>query len=411
MRTNRTAVEGRQKTTNVASRPGATCTRCVMDTSDPDITFDGDGVCSYCRRAEVELLTVRWTPAESDRALASVVEEIRKAGVGKEYDSVIGLSGGVDSSYVAYLAHKLGLRPLAVHFDNGWNSELAVENIQRVVEACSFDLHTVVINWREFRDLQRAFLRASVVDIEILTDHAIIAATAAIAREHDLRYLLSGDNRATEHGLPGAWVWDKLDWTNIRAIHSAHGTEPLRTFPHVSMVRFRATEMLGMGVKTVKLLNLTNYRRDEAAATLEREFGWREYGGKHHESAFTKFYQGAILPRKFGIDKRRVHLSDRLRNGEVTRDEALAIVACPPYQPDELRAESDYVRKKLGFDEAEWAAIMSAPPRSHLEYASDRRLAGPIRTMFRVIRRIRSVIRPSGTRRETAQHEPHTTGT
>jgi N-acetyl sugar amidotransferase len=349
-----------------------------MDTSDPDITFDNQGTCSHCRRADEILPTVRWSPDASERALAAAAKTIKAAGDGHEYDCVIGLSGGVDSSYAALLARRLALRPLAVHFDNGWNSELAVENIQRVVEGCGFDLRTYVIDWREFRDLQRAFLRASVLDIELLTDNAIVAATVQLARENGIKYLLSGWNLATEHGLPAAWAWHKFDWTNIKAIHKAYGSVPLKTFPHISTVQWRWMGMTGRGVETVRLLNLVNYRRDEAAATLAREFGWRDYGGKHHESAFTKFYQGVVLPQKFGIDKRRAHLSDRIRNGELTRDEALAIIAKPIYEQDELRAESDYVRKKLGFDEAEWETIMSQPPRSHREFASDRRYAGPL---------------------------------
>jgi N-acetyl sugar amidotransferase len=380
-----------------------------MDTSDPDITFDADGVCSHCRRADALLPTIRWTEEESERRLASIAARIRNDGAGRDYDSVMGLSGGVDSSYVAYLARRIGLRPLAIHFDNGWNSELAVENIQRVVEGCGFDLYTYVIDWREFRDLQRAFLRASVVDIELLTDHAIVAAMSTIARQHRIGYVLSGENLATEHGLPRAWVWRKYDWTNIQAIHAAYGSVELRTYPHVSALRW-AMEVAGRGLRKVQLLNYITYRRDEAAATLAREFGWREYGGKHHESAFTKFYQGAILPRKFGIDKRRAHLSDRIRNGELTRDEALAEVARPPYGPDELRVESEYVRKKLGFDEAEWEAIMAAPPRSHREFASDRRLTDPAVRLLRGARRARRVlVRDRGRRR--AVPEPRTSDT
>jgi N-acetyl sugar amidotransferase len=368
------------------------CTRCIMDTSDPDITFDADGICNYCRLAERVLPTVHWTSEGSERALADIARKIRNAGICRAYDCVIGLSGGVDSSYTALLAHRLGLRPLAVHFDNGWNSELAVENIQHVVDGCGFDLQTYVIDWREFRDLQRAFLLASVVDIEMLTDHAISAATIGVARRSGVRYLLSGENLATEHGLPLAWVWYKRDWTNIKAIHDAYGTVPLRTFPHLSTTRWRTMQILGRGVESVPLLNLVNYRRDEAAETLKREFGWREYGGKHHESVFTKFYQGAILPRKFGIDKRRAHLSDRIRNGEVTRDEALQIVARPLYEPEEARAESEFVRRKLGFDEAEWDAIMSAPPRSHRSFASDRRFAAPFTLALRAGRRIQGLV-------------------
>jgi len=364
-----------------------------MDTSDPEITFDHEGVCNHCRRANRLLPTVRWTEAASAQALAQVSERIRRGGSGHDYDAIIGLSGGVDSSYVAYLAHGLGLRPLAVHFDNGWNSELAVENIQRIVEACGFDLSTYVIDWREFRDLQRAFLRASVVDIELLTDHAIFAAMVKLGRQHGTRFILSGNNVATEHGLPRSWIWNKQDWTNIRAIHAAHGTVPLKSYPHLSTMRWRAMQLLGRGIEIVELLNLVNYRRDEAAATLAREFGWREYGGKHHESLFTKFYQGAILPRKFGIDKRRVHLSDLIRNGEISRETALVIIAEPPYDPDEFRAESDYVRKKLGFDAEEWEAILCAPPRPHTAYATDRRIAGPLRRAVKATRRFRSAVK------------------
>lgn len=382
-----------------------------MDTSDPDITFDENGVCSHCRHADQVLPTVHWTADDSKRALTAVAERIRKAGKGHEYDSVIGLSGGVDSSYAAYLAHELGLRPLAVHFDNGWDSELAVENIQRIVEGCSYDLFTYVIDWREFRDIQRAFLRASVLDIELVTDNAIVAATIGLARQNQIRFLLSGWNLATEHGLPAAWNWHKFDWRNIKAIHTAFGSVPLRTYPHISTVQWRARKMLGLGVETVQLLNLVNYRRDEAVTTLTREFGWREYGGKHHESVFTKFYQGAILPRKFGIDKRRVHLSDRIRNGELTRDTALEVLAHPLYTPDELRADGDYVRKKLGFDENEWEAIMAAPPRPHRDFASDRQYAGPILVLFRMIRRGRQIIGRSERRRRTARSEQRTRDT
>jgi hypothetical protein len=290
---------------------------------------------------------------------------------------------------------------LAVHFDNGWNSELAVENIQRIVEHCGFDLYTYVIDWREFRDLQRAFLLASVVDIELLTDNAIVAATLRLARQNDIRYLLSGWNVATEHGMPASWTWHKFDWTNIKAIHATYGSVPLKTFPHISTVQWRLAGLGRRSVQTVPLLNYVNYRRDEAAAALASEFGWREYGGKHHESTFTKFYQGAILPRKFGIDKRLVHLSDRIRNGELTREQALATIAEPLYSSEELRVESDYVRKKLGFDETEWETIMNAPPRSHREFASDRRYAGPILVALRLLRRSRRSI--------TGSPQPETT--
>jgi hypothetical protein len=294
----------------------------------------------------------------------------------------------------------MGLRPLAVHFDNGWNSELAVENIQRVVEHCGMDLATYVIDWREFRDLQRAFLRASVIDIELLTDHAIFAALVRIAREQKIGFLLSGTNIATEHGMPSAWVWHKRDWRNIEAIHAAHGTVPLKTFPHLTSFRWQAMQLLKQGPEVIELLNLVPYRRDEAATTLEREIGWRDYGGKHHESTFTKFYQGAILPRKFGVDKRRVHLSDRIRNGELTRDDALVELQQPPYAPDLMRTDAEFVRKKLGFDAAEWDAIMAAPPRPHRAFKSERAFIEPALPAIRAARRLRGMT-PGRSRKST----------
>ena len=383
------------------------CTRCVMDTSDPDIRVDSAGGCNHCRFAEQVLPTVQWTDAASETALAAIAARIRAAAKGKEYDSIIGLSGGVDSSYTALVAHRIGLRPLAVHLDNGWDSELAVENIQRIVEHCGFDLYTHVIDWREFRDLQRAFLQASVVDIEMLTDHAILAACVRLAREHGLRYLLSGSNVATEHGLPERWMWPKQDWTNIAAIHEAYGEVPLKTFPHLSTMRWLALRVTRQ-IRVVPLLDYIPYRRNEASATLIRDVGWREYGGKHHESLFTKFYQGSILPTKFGIDKRRAHLSDRIRNGELTRAEAVEQLKAPLYDEEERRVESDYVRKKLGYDEAEWAAIMSAPPRSHAEFASDRRIIGPIKAVARPLRSLRRRLRA---RSRARRGEPRSSAT
>jgi N-acetyl sugar amidotransferase len=363
-----------------------------MDTSDPTITFDGLGVCSHCRAAVRELASVTWTAEASARALAEATAVVRNAG-GGDYDCVIGLSGGVDSSFVAYLARTAKLRPLAVHFDNGWNSGLAVENIQRVVEGCGFDLQTYVIDWREFRDLQRAFLRASVVDIELLTDHAISAAMATLATRHQLKYVLSGYNVATEHGMPRAWFWDKADWTNIRAIHQRFGDTPLRTYPHRSRVRMRLRQLFGREPINVELLNLINYRRDAAAETLKREFGWREYGGKHHESTFTRFYQNYILPTKFGIDKRRPHLSARIRNGELSRDDALAEVSKPAYgSPEELAIERDFVLKKLGFTDAEFEALMKSPPRSHADYPSDRPVLDLVRRAIRPVKALQSII-------------------
>ena len=294
----------------------------------------------------------------------------------------------MDSSFTALLAHEYGLRTLAVHFDNGWDSELAVENIQRVVEKLGLDLETYVVDWAEFRDVQRAFLLASVIDFELPTDNAILATMLDSARKHHVRHVLMGTNIATEHGMPSAWTWLKLDWTNIKAIHKAYGSIPLRTLPHATTIEWGLVRVLGIGLNVVRPLNLIDYRREVAAARLAAELGWREYGGKHHESLITKFYQGYILPTKFGVDKRRAHLSDQIRNREITRDAAMAELAKPAYRPDELARERDYVLKKLGFGDAEFGQIMATPPRSHRDFASDQWWAGSIRSLVWPIRRL-----------------------
>lgn len=363
-----------------------------MDTSDPDITFDSAGVCSHCHSGDRLLASIRRGPEESTRDLATLAERVKAGGEGHDYDAIIGLSGGVDSSYAAYTAQRLGLRALAVHFDNGWNAELAVENIQRVVEGCGFDLQTYVINWTEFRDLQRAFLKASVIDIEMLTDHAILAALVKLADDHGIRFVVSGNNGATEHGMPSTWVWSKQDWTNIKAIHERFGTVPLKTFPHLTRRRWLAIHTFRRGLEFVEPLNLLPYRRDEAAATLTREFGWREYGGKHHESVFTRFYQSYILPRKFGVDKRRVHLSDRIRNGELTRDQAIEALAQPLYpSPEALANERAFVLKKLGFSDAEFDEIMAAPVRRHDEFPNDVGMFEAVRRAYQPIKFLRKL--------------------
>ncbi len=345
------------------------CTRCVMDTSDVDITFDIEGVCNYCRKFQPILESLRLTEEESTKQLKAVAQKIQLAGQGKEYDCLVGISGGVDSSYVTYLAKKLELRPMVVHFDNGWNSEIAVENIRGIVEKLGFDLFTTVIDWEEFKDLQRAFFRASVIDIEMLTDHAHAAATYSIARKNGIRYVLSGNNLNTEHGLPPSWSWLKRDLVNIHAIHKRFGDRKLQSYPEQSFWRWGVNKVLHQ-VEYVRILRMANYNKTEAMKVLQDELGWRYYGGKHYESIFTKFYQAYFLPTKFGIDKRKPHLSCLIRNGEITRDDALGELEKPLYNPAELRAEKDYVLKKLSFSSAEFDEIMKLPIKAHDCYPS-----------------------------------------
>jgi N-acetyl sugar amidotransferase len=364
------------------------CARCIMDRSDPNITFDAQGVCNHCRRASELLARVRPSDVEAEAQLHQAAARIRRAGRANTYDCVIGVSGGVDSSYTALITKRMGLRALAVHFDNGWDSELAVQNIQRIVEALDMELETYVVDWAEFRDLQRSFLKASVIDFELPTDNAIVATMLKTAREHRIPYVLMGTNIATEHGIPAAWTWLKTDWTNIKAIQRAYGTMPLRSFPHVTTLDWGRVRVLGLGLKVLRPLNLINYRREAAVRELKSAVGWREYGAKHGESLITRFYQDYILPTKFGIDKRRAHLSDQIRNGEITRSAALEAIERAPYSPQELERESAYVLKKLGFAEGEFQAIMEDSPRPHTDFASDQWWAGILRKLVYPIGRI-----------------------
>lgn len=350
------------------------CPRCVMDLSDPDITI-GPNSCSHCERATDLLGFLPASAEEEAERLGAIARKvIARRGVGSDYDCIVGLSGGVDSSYVALLANGMGLRVLGVHFDNGWNSEIAVSNIESVCRGLNIDLMTYVINWEEFRDLQRAFLKASVIDVEMVTDHAIMAALFRLSGEQKVPFILSGTNIATESIMPATWVWPKQDLRNIRAIHRRFGSVPLATYPTLGIMRWTLARYTPLGPDYVELLNNVRYRRDAAIATLERDLGWRPYGGKHFESTFTRFYQAVLLPRKFKVDKRTAHLSNLIVNGEISRDDALDELAKPSLSSDEVEADTRFVQKKLGFTTEEFDRILDDEARRHDSYLSSARV-------------------------------------
>lgn len=377
------------------SAPGAgyrICARCVMDTSDAEITFTADGICNHCTMWFAHFAPQVHRGEDGRRRLDAAIQRIRTEGKGLEHDCIVGLSGGVDSSYLALQAGRLGLRPLAIHLDNSWNSETAVHNIERLVRGLEFDLVTHVIDWAEFRDLQRAYFRAGVIDIEVLTDHAITAFALETARARGVRWILSGTNHVTESLMPTSWTWRKSDLRNLKAIHRRYGEVPLRSFPTASTLRIQADRLLGRG-RSLPLLNYLDYERERAKEELREAVGWRDYGGKHHESLFTRFYQAHLLPTKFGIDKRRPHLSSLICSGQMTRDDALAELEEPVYPHlDELAADQEYVLKKLGFEPEDWDAIISSAPRRHDEFASDQAYVSRLLAVNAALRRVRSLV-------------------
>jgi len=351
--------------------PYQQCSKTVMDNiADPNITFDKNGVCNYYYEYfELEKKHIKKGKEGLD-FFNQKIEEIKAAGKGKEYDCIVGLSGGVDSSYLAYLAKQHNLRPLIVHFDNGWNSELAVKNIERIVTKLDYDLHTYVINWEEFKDIQLAYLKASVIDIEAITDHAIVATLYKIAAKHKIHYSLNGYNIVTEAILPNAWVFDKQDAVNIKAIHKKYGSVKLKTFPFFEAWKKRYYN-IALKIESVPILNYIDYNKDAVKNTLITELDWKDYGGKHYESIWTRFYQGYILPEKFKVDKRKAHLSTLICSGQITKEEALEELKKPISDQKQLASDKDFVLKKLGLSEQEFDNLMKLPIHQHTDFETE----------------------------------------
>lgn len=364
------------------------CSISVMDNiADPNVTFDKDGICNYYfdyMKAEQAHV---FKGEEGSSRLDEVVSKIKEAGKGRKYDCITGVSGGVDSTYVALVAGKLGLRPLIVHFDNGWNSELAVKNIENIISRLGFDLHTLVVDWEEFKDIQLAYLKASVVDIEAITDHAIIGTLYKLAAENDIRYILSGANIVTEFVLPSYWIWSKYDAINIKSIHKSFGRVPLKTFPFFSSLQKEYYSRVKK-IETVPLLNYLPYDKATVKKVISEELGWRDYGGKHYESVFTRFYQGYILPEKFLIDKRKAHLSTLIFSGQITREEAQRELLRPVYDPEQYKTDRQFVLKKLNLSDSEFSAMMAAPRKEHWDYPHEKKMIWDTYPLLRPFRGI-----------------------
>lgn len=346
------------------------CNFCVMTSSQHGVVIGADGQCNCCRDALVRMPTEWWPGKEGERRMQALVRQLKQEGQGKPYDALVGLSGGVDSAYLAHLMAGHGLRLLAVHVDAGWNSEPAVHNIEKLVRALDLDLFTYVVEWSEMRDAQLAFLRAGVINQDFPQDHAFFATLIRLARKFGVRSFLTGVNFSSEslnvpHDSPSS-----TDGSHVRSVHRAFGTEPLKTYPIMSMVEYLWMTKVRGTPRRIRPLDFIDYNKVEAQKELTSIYGWRDYGPKHSESRFTKFYQDIYLPRKFMIDKRRLHLSSLIVAGQLSRSEALKELAVAPITDEAARRDFRFVAKKLGISDAELKALVDAPSRSHSEFAS-----------------------------------------
>jgi N-acetyl sugar amidotransferase len=345
------------------------CNRCVMDTTIKIIDFDGKGICNYCKAYEYRVSNELYKEPERAQKLSLLIEKIKKDGKNKDYDCLIGVSGGVDSSFVAHLVKEFGLRPLAIHLDNGWNSELAVQNMQQLLNKLDIDLYTHVIDWEEFKDLQKAFIKSSIENLEIPTDQAITALLLKMSNQHGIKYILNGSNLVTEGILP-IQGGRGIDYRLLKDIHKKFGTKKLKTYPSISIWNF-AYKVLVKKIKYIPILNYIDFDKEKAIELLEDKYGWRRYGGKHYESIFTRFFQGYILPNKYNYDKRKPHLSTMIMSGQLTRDDAFLELKNNPY-PDQklLEDDLDFFLKKFNFTKEEFEIIMKETPKDPKEFKS-----------------------------------------
>lgn len=357
------------------------CSRCVMDTSASDIRFGHDGACSFCSDF---ISAARWKTPD-DSGLRLLVERVRAAGVGRQYDCVVGVSGGVDSSWVLHKVVELGLRPLAVHMDNGWNSELAQSNIANLVTALDVDLVTHVIEWEEYRDLMQQFFDADLIDVELLYDNAMLAANYHAASRFGIRYILGGTNSATEGiRMPEGWNWFKWDRRQIRHFAASTSRARLVSFPSIGTLGYLWSRWVRR-IQWVSLLDVMPYEKNVALKCLQELYRYKPYPFKHYESVFTRFYQGYLLPTKFGVDKRRLHLSALVATGQMTREAALRMCEGIAY-PDEkgLQDDKHYFLKRMRWTQEDLERYLARAPRDHSEFPSEKGLWEQLERLYRL---------------------------
>lgn len=341
-----------------------------MDTSDANIKFDDDGVCDHCYSFKNHVLPA-WHPDENGNLLLSkLIDKIKLEGKDKEFDSIIGLSGGLDSSYLLHVVvKKFGLRPLVFHVDGGWNTDIAIQNVQNLVEKLNLDLYTEVINWKEMRDFQLSFFKSGVPHIDLPQDHAFIAALYHYAAKNKIRYILNGGNFSTESVRnPISWGWYGTDLWHIRDIHKRFGSIPLKTYPISGVLYHKLYLKYIRKIQVIKPLNLVPYTKKIAEDTLLKEYGWRPYPQKHFESRFTRFYEGHWLPSRFGFDTRRTQFSSLILTGQMSRDEALSKLEKPAIPEEALEQEYEFISSKLGISIEELKSYHSMPLKTYRDY-------------------------------------------
>lgn len=352
------------------------CTNCVMDTSDSRITFDENGVCDHCRDFEINVKP-NWFPNDEGlKRLEKTVNRIKKDGKGRDFDCILGMSGGVDSSYLLHLAVKeLGLRPLVFHVDGGWNSELAVNNIQVMIEKLGLDLYTEVINWEEMKDFQLAYFKSGVPHIDIPQDHAFIATLYKFAEKHNIKYILNGGNISTECVRnPMEWLYYGTDMVQINDIIKRFSTIKMETYPFSSIFKHKFYLKYIRKIKVIKPLDNLNYIKDDALELLSREYGWKPYPQKHFESRFTKFFESYWLPERFGFDTRRVQFSSLILTGQMTREEAVLKLKQPAYNPETIEDEFNYIATKLGISSEELRTYFNMPKKFYWDYKNQEKM-------------------------------------
>ncbi len=348
------------------------CTNCVMDTSDSQISFDDKGVCDHCNTYYSKILPFWHTDERGKKKLEDLVTKIKQEGNGKDFDCLMGMSGGIDSSYLLHVMTKeFGLRPLVFHVDAGWNSQIAVNNIEKLVDGLGLDLYTEVINWEEMKELQLAFFKSGVPHIDVPQDHAFFATMYKFASKHKIKYILTGGNYSTECVRnPLEWMYYQSDSIQLNDIFKKHGRGRLKEYPVTNILWHKVFLPHIKGIKLIRPLDFVPYNKEKAMQFLVDNYGYQKYPQKHFESRFTRFYEGYWLPQRFGFDTRKVQYSSLILTNQMTREEALEKLKTPLYTVDQVKEDFEFIANKLSTTTEELRSYFNAPKRTFKDYKS-----------------------------------------